>query len=127
MDPRACPYPNPVCFFLQTAARICLLQALSPVGRCKALDSTADGYGRCEAITLAMVHPIERVAASNSSTLAIMCGSAVNQDGQSSSLTAPNGPAQTSLVRTALEAASATANSVQFVSLHGTGDHSFVL
>lgn len=29
----------------QTTARICLLQALSSVGRCKTFDSSADGYG----------------------------------------------------------------------------------
>jgi acyl transferase domain-containing protein len=29
----------------QTTARICLLQALSPVGRCKTFDASADGYG----------------------------------------------------------------------------------
>ena len=37
----------------QTSARICLLQALSPVGRCQTFDATGDGYGRGEAFTVA--------------------------------------------------------------------------
>jgi acyl transferase domain-containing protein len=37
----------------QTTARICLLQALSPVGRCQSFDAAGDGYGRGEAFTVA--------------------------------------------------------------------------
>lgn len=50
-----------------------------------------------------------------------LAGSAYNQDGRSSSLTAPNGPAQTLLIRTALEAAGALPSLVGFISVHGTG------
>ena len=38
-----------------TTARICLLQALSPVARCKSFDATGDGYGRGEAFTVALL------------------------------------------------------------------------
>lgn len=48
-------------------------------------------------------------------------GSAVNQDGRSSSLTAPNGPAQTMLIRTALAVADAQPSQISLVAVHGTG------
>lgn len=60
-------------------------------------------------------------AGSCSGLLGLVHGSAVNQDGRSSSLTAPNGPAQTALVRAALGAAGAAPLAVGFVSMHGTG------
>lgn len=39
----------------KTSARICLLQALSPVGRCKSFDQSGDGYGRGEGFTLSLL------------------------------------------------------------------------
>lgn len=71
-------------------------QALSPVGRCKSFDASGDGYGRGEGFNALLLR--QRAAAhqqhGNAPVLALVQGSAVNQDGRSSSLTAPNGPAQ---------------------------------
>jgi len=82
-------------------------QALSPVGRCKTFDATADGYGRGEGciVTVLQKGTRDRVPA-----LAMLAGSAINQDGRSSSLTAPNGPSQTALVRSVLSHAGACLN-----------------
>ena len=38
-----------------TTARVCLLQALSPVGRCKTFEASGDGYGRGEGFTVALL------------------------------------------------------------------------
>ena len=48
-------------------------------------------------------------------------GSAVGQDGRSSSLTAPNGPAQQLLIATTLAAARHPAADVALLAVHGTG------
>ena len=66
---------------------------LSSAGRCRTLDASGDGYGRGEACISYMLQP-GSVWSGNHEPVAIFAGSAVNQDGLSSSLTAPNGPAQ---------------------------------
>jgi 3-oxoacyl-(acyl-carrier-protein) synthase len=60
-------------------------------------------------------------SASGSKPLALLAGTAVNQDGRSSSLTAPNGPAQQDVLRAALAAGRLEASSVTGLSMHGTG------
>ena len=88
---------------------------LSPEGRCKTLDASADGYVRAEACGIFLLQADEalprkggRLFSSNESDtdrpqfMALLVGSAVNQDGRSSSLTAPNGPAQQRVIREAL-------------------------
>ncbi len=59
--------------------------------------------------------------AAGAKVLAVLAGTAVNQDGRSSSLTAPNGPAQQEVIRAALQAAGAEAAAVTVLSMHGTG------
>ena len=66
---------------------------LSVSGRCKALDSSGDGYGRGEGCIAYMFLPQVR-----HDCLAVVSGSAVNQDGLSSSLTAPHGPSQQAVI-----------------------------
>ena len=98
---------------------------LSPQGRCQVLDAAADGYVRGEAVHVLLVAPAAVAFAESSSStatpLALICGSAVNQDARSSSLTAPNGPAQQAVMRAALAAAGLQAGAVELLSMHGTG------
>lgn len=97
----------------------CCAQALSPEGRSKSFDSTADGYGRGEGFVAAIlqrqdVHDHQR-------QINMITGSAVNQAGRSSGLTAPNGPAQTTLLKSAMHFAKETPGNLQCLSVHGTG------
>jgi len=101
---------------------------LSPSGRCKALDSSADGYVRGELCGVSVLTTADvYYGGANtgdfdgaSSPLAIL-GSAVNQDGRSSSLTAPNGPAQQEVIRSALALGGVSDADVASLSMHGTG------
>lgn len=100
-------------------------QALSPVGRCKTFEASADGYGRAEGVATLMLcrqqlaqlqHP-----RTSETPSVIVQGSSVNQGGRSSGLTAPSGPAQTALVRTALASGSLSTSQLCMLSVHGTG------
>ena len=96
---------------------------LSPHGRCRTLDSAADGYVRGEiAITVVLAAADVAAASPISATHMLVHGSAVNQDGRSSSLTAPNGPAQQEVVRAAILGAGTTPATVIGLSMHGTGE-----
>jgi acyl-CoA synthetase (AMP-forming)/AMP-acid ligase II/3-oxoacyl-(acyl-carrier-protein) synthase len=95
---------------------------LSPDGRCKTFDSSADGYVRAEACGMVRMINEEELDKSWSSCHVVLAGAAANQDGRSSSLTAPNGPAQNEVIRDTLRIS--TCSSVEPVSvlqLHGTG------
>jgi acyl transferase domain-containing protein len=98
-----------------------LLQALSPVGRCKTFDSSADGYGRGEGFAAVMLTQEATATADTAGLLAVVRGSAVNTAGRSSGLTAPSGPAQQKLVAAALAAAQLSAGALSYLAVHGTG------
>ena len=61
------------------------------------------------------------MTAHNSGIIAVLAGAAVNQDGRSSSLTAPNGPAQQQVIRQALKAAGVESGAIAALQMHGTG------
>jgi acyl transferase domain-containing protein len=104
---------------------------LSPDGRCKTLDAAADGYVRGEAVAGMFLHAhqggvVSSISVSHEDNLpswaiAVILGSAVNQDGRSSSLTAPNGPAQQAVLRAALHDGRLEPMQLSHLQLHGTG------
>jgi acyl transferase domain-containing protein len=93
---------------------------LSPEGRCKTLDAAADGYVRAEAVGMLLLQHTNN-SCQGMQMLAVIAGCAVNQDGRSSSLTAPNGPAQQEVLRAALADGGLTPADITGLSMHGTG------
>ena len=93
---------------------------LAPDGRCKTLDASADGYVRGEARGVLALEAVDASEAVNVTNV-LLAGAAVNQDGRSSSLTAPNGPTQKTVIRAAISTASAMTRDVDVLQLHGTG------
>ena len=93
---------------------------IAPDGRCKTLDSCADGYVRAEARGVLAMDTLSEDEMMNMHDV-VVAGTAVNQDGRSSSLTAPNGPTQKVVIRTAASAAGVTTSSIGVLQLHGTG------
>ena len=94
---------------------------LAPDGRCKTFDATADGFARSEGCGVVILKRFSQAQADGDRILALIRGSAVNQDGPSSSLTAPNGPAQEAVIRAALTFARVAPHEVGYIEAHGTG------
>jgi acyl transferase domain-containing protein len=94
---------------------------LSPDGRCKAFDDSADGFGQGEGCGIVVLKKLSDALADGDNILAVIRGSAVNQDGPSSGLTAPNGPSQEAVIRSALANAGMKPSDIGYVETHGTG------
>ena len=100
---------------------------LSSEGRCKTLDASADGYVRAEACGVLLLERLDFGQGHHRTmpppgVLALLAGTAVNQDGRSSSLTAPNGPAQQRVIRDAIGAAGVMSHAIKILQMHGTGE-----
>ncbi|MGV6872147.1 amino acid adenylation domain-containing protein [Pseudochelatococcus sp. B33] len=96
------------------------MNALSPDGRCKTFDASADGYGRGEGC-VALVLERVREETPPARVLAYVRGTAINHDGASNGLTAPNGAAQRAVIAGALADAGLSPADVSYVETHGTG------
>ncbi|WP_224360429.1 non-ribosomal peptide synthetase/type I polyketide synthase [Hyalangium versicolor] len=94
---------------------------MSPVGRCKTFDASADGYVRSEGAGIVVLKRLSEALADGNQIYAIIRGSAVNQDGRSNGLTAPNPKAQEAVLRAAYLDANVDQGTVQYVEAHGSG------
>ena len=90
-------------------------------GRCKTFSANADGYVRGEGCGMIVLKRLSDALANGDHIHALIRGSATNQDGRSSMLTAPSGPSQQTVIRSALENAGVDAAQIQYVEAHGTG------
>ncbi len=97
------------------------LQALSPDGRCKTFDASANGFARGEGCGIIVLKRLRDAERDGDRIWAVIRGSATNQDGRSTGLTAPNVRAQEDLLVQALQNARVEPNAVGFVETHGTG------
>ena len=107
---------SPVTVIAASRARM-----LSPVGRCKTFDASADGYVRSEGCGILVLKRLSDAVRDGDRVCAVISSSAVNQDGASSGLTVPNGGAQQRLIGTALARAGLTGGDVDYLEAHGTG------
>ncbi|UXA13859.1 SDR family NAD(P)-dependent oxidoreductase [Mycobacterium sp. SMC-8] len=94
---------------------------LSPVGRCKTFDASADGYVRSEGCGILVLKRLSDAERDGDRICAVIPASAVNQDGASSGLTVPNGGAQQRLIAATLARAGLSGGDVDYLEAHGTG------
>jgi acyl transferase domain-containing protein/NADP-dependent 3-hydroxy acid dehydrogenase YdfG len=95
--------------------------ALSKDSHCKTFDKEADGYARGEGCGVVVLKRFSDAVRDNNKIMAIIKASGVNQDGKSSSLTAPNGESQETLIRQAIADAQLEPNQISYIEAHGTG------
>ncbi len=94
---------------------------LSPSGRCRSFDASADGFVRSEGCGMVVLRRLRDAVAQGDRIEAVILGSAVNHDGRSSGLTVPNGMAQQALIRQALQQSRISPAQVDYIETHGTG------
>ena len=94
---------------------------LSPEGRCKAFDASADGFVRGEGAGVVVLKRLSKALADGDSVYAIVMGTATNQDGHTNGISLPSTEAQARLVRDACRDAGIAPSQIGFVEAHGTG------
>ena len=94
---------------------------LSPDGRCKVFDSSANGYVRSEGGAVLYLKPLSQAEADGDRVHAVILGVRVNSDGRNSGLTVPNGLAQEALLTQVYSEAGITPDCVHYIEAHGTG------
>ena len=97
------------------------LQAISPDGKCRTFDATANGYVRSEGCAVVLLKREADALRDGDRILALIKGSATNQDGKTSGLAAPSGRAQQAVIKEALSDAGLQHQEIDYVEAHGTG------
>jgi len=99
----------------------CKAGLLSPDGRCKSFDASANGYVRSEGAGAVLLKPLSAARANGDLIYALIHGTAINSDGRSNGMVAPNLRAQVDCVRQAFQRAGIDPATAQYVEAHGTG------
>lgn len=97
------------------------LGVLSPDGRCKTFDKTANGYVKGEGVAAIFLKPLAKAQADGDHIYGVIKGSAVNHGGKAQSLTAPNTHAQSQLLIKTYTQANVEPDTITYIETHGTG------
>ncbi len=94
---------------------------LSPDGRCKTFDASANGYVRGEGCGVVVLKRLAEAEADGDRIWGVIRGAAMNQDGASQGLTVPSEEAQKRVIGAALLRAGVLPSEVDYLEAHGTG------
>ncbi|KAL4940274.1 hypothetical protein BDV06DRAFT_230416 [Aspergillus oleicola] len=95
---------------------------LSPDGRCKTFDASADGFGRAEAVNAVLLKPLDEAIRNGDVVRAVIRATTVNNDGRTLILSTPSADAQEELIRQAYKKANINdIDQTAYFECHGTG------
>ncbi len=94
---------------------------LSPDGRCKTFNNSANGYVRGEGVGIVLLKPLSKAIADRDHIYGVIKSTGVNHGGYTNSLTAPNPDAQARLLTEVYEKAGIAPDTVSYIETHGTG------
>jgi amino acid adenylation domain-containing protein/non-ribosomal peptide synthase protein (TIGR01720 family) len=108
--------------FEPTATTAAFTEILSPGGKCRAFDASADGTAAGEGGAIVVLKLLRDALEDGDHVHAVIKGAAVNQNGyRSNGLSAPSPAAQAEVIRSAWEAAGADPASIGYLEAHGSG------
>ncbi|KAI2602000.1 beta-ketoacyl synthase domain-containing protein [Hypoxylon sp. NC1633] len=101
------------------------LHMLSPTGKSRMWDASADGYARGEGVAALLLKPLSRALADGDQIAAIIRETGTNSDGRTKGITLPSSEAQAALIRdtyrkTGLDVMEPR-DQCQYFEAHGTG------
>jgi len=94
---------------------------LSPDGRCKTFDASANGYVRGEGVGIVVLKRLDDARRDGDGVLAVVKASGVAHAGRAASLTAPNPTSQARLIAEVIGRAGVDAHDITCWEAHGTG------
>lgn len=94
---------------------------LSPDGRCKAFDSSGNGYVRSEGGGILLLKKLSHAIRDGDPIVATIAGVGTNSDGRTNGISLPSSDYQEALLRSVYASANINPQSVDYIEAHGTG------
>lgn len=94
---------------------------LSPDGKCKAFDASANGYVRSEGGGIVLLKNLDQAITDGDQILAVINASGINSDGKTNGLAHPNIEAQKNLLKKIYTNLKIDCNNIDYIEAHGTG------
>jgi len=100
---------------------MCMAGMLSPEGKCKTFDNSADGFVPGEGVGALVLKRLEDAELDNDSIYGVIIASGTNQDGKTNGITAPSVNSQMELCRDIYDRYKIKPESISYAEMHGTG------